>query len=49
MKWWRTLTHRMITKRVKNEQIKRKQTCFVSFVKVFTFHENKIKIAQKNF
>ena len=37
--------HRMITKqRVKNELIKRKQTCSVSFVKVFKFQENKFKI-----
>ena len=44
------LIHRMITKeRVKNEQIKRKQTSFVSFVKVFKFHEGKSKIVQKNF
>ena len=33
----------------KNEQIKRKQTCSVSFVKVFKFQENKFKIVQKNF
>ena len=40
----------MITKqRVKNEQIKRKQTCPVCFVKVFKFQENKSKIIQKNF
>ena len=40
----------MITKqRVKNEQIKRKQTCSVCFVKVFKFQENKFKIDQKNF
>ena len=42
--------HRMITKqRVKIEQIKRKQTCSVSFVKVFQFQENKFMIVQKNF
>ena len=35
--------------RVKNEQIKRKQTCSVSFVEVFKFQENKFKIAQKKF
>ena len=35
--------------RVKNEQLKRKQTCFVRFVKVFKFQDNKFKIAQKNF
>ena len=40
----------MIAKqRVKNKQIKRKQTCSVSFVKVFKFQENKFKIAQKDF
>ena len=39
----------MITKRVKNEQIKRKQTCSVSFVKVFKFQDNKFKVVQKNF
>ena len=33
----------------KNEQIKRKQTCSASFVKVFKFQENKLKIIQKNF
>ena len=33
----------------KNEQIKRKQTCSVCFVKVFKFHENKFKINRKNF
>ena len=39
----------MITKQqVKNEQIKRKQTCIVSFVKVFKFQDDKFKIVQKN-
>ena len=34
-KVWRALIHIMITKQqVKNEQIKRKQTCFESFLKV---------------
>ena len=33
----------------KNEQIKRKQTCSVSFVKVFEFQDNKFKIVQNNF
>ena len=33
----------------KNEQIKRKQTCFLSFVKVFKFQDSKFKIVQKNF
>ena len=46
----RTLIHRMITKqRVKTEQIKRNQTCFLCFVNVFEFQENKFKIVQKNF
>ena len=40
----------MITKqRIKNEQIKRKQTCSVSFVTVFEFQDNKFKIVQNNF
>ena len=44
------LVHRMITKQqVKNEQIKRKQTSPVSFVKVFKFQDNMFKIVQKNF
>ena len=34
---------------VKSGQIKRKQTCSVSFVKVFKFQENKFIIFQKNF
>ena len=47
---WRALIYRMIAKQgVKNERIKRKQTCSVSFVKVFKFQENKFKIAQKKF
>ena len=37
------------SKQVKYEQIKRKQTCSLSFVKVFKFQENKFKIFQKNF
>ena len=46
----RAIIHRMITKqRVKNEQIKRKQTCSVIFVKVFKFQDNNFKIVQKNF
>ena len=50
MKRWRTLIQRKITKqRVKNEQIKRKQTCSLHFVNVFKFQENKFKIVQKNF
>ena len=48
MKRLGALIHIMITKQqLKNEQIKRKQACFVSFVKMFKFHEN--KIIQKNF
>ena len=42
--------HRKITKKqVKKEQINRKQTCSVGFVKVFKFQENKFKIVQKDF
>ena len=49
-KRWRALVQRMITKQqVKSEQIKRKQTCSVSFVKVFKFQNNMLKIVQKNF
>ena len=49
-KKWRTLIHIMITKQqVKNEQIKRKQTCYLCFVNVFKFQENKFKIVRKNF
>ena len=33
----------------KNEQIKRKQTSSVCFVKVIKFKENKFKIFQKDF
>ena len=33
---------------VKSEQIKRKQTCSVCFVRMFKFQENKFKIIQKN-
>ena len=44
------LIQRMILKQqVKNEQIKRKQTCFVCFEKVFKFQGNKFKVVQKNF
>ena len=39
----------MIKKQVKNEYIKRKQTCSLCFVNVLKFQEKKIKIAQKNF
>ena len=40
----------MITKQqVKNEQIKEKQDCSLSFVNVFKFQENKLKTVQKNF
>ena len=49
MKRWRALIHRMITKQqIKNEQIKRKQTCSLCFVNVFKSQENKFKIVQKN-
>ena len=34
---------------VKNEQMKRKQTCSLCYVYVFKFQENKFKIVQKNF
>ena len=47
---WRLLIHRMIMKKqVKIEQIKRKQTCSVSFVKTLKFLENKFKIVQNSF
>ena len=39
----------ILKQRVKNEQIKRKQTCSVCFVKLFKFQENKFKVVQKNF
>ena len=40
----------MITKqRVKNEQIKRKQSCYLCFVNVFKFQENKFKDHSKEF
>ena len=39
----------MITKQqVKNEQIKKNQTCSLCFVNVFKSQENKFKIVQKN-
>ena len=41
-------TQNELKQRVKNEQIKRKQTCYVCFVKVFKFLENKFKVVQKN-
>ena len=48
-KRWRVLIHRMIKKQqVKNEEMKRKQTCALCFVNVFKFQENKFKVAQKN-
>ena len=48
MESWRGLIHRMIKKQqVKNEQIKRKQTCFLFFGNVFKFQENKFKIVQR--
>ena len=47
---WRMLIHRMIMKKqVKNEQIKRKQTCSLCLLNVFKLQENKFKIVQKNF
>ena len=50
MERWRTPIHRMITKQqVKNELIKRKQTCSLCFVNVFKFQENNFNIVQKNF
>ena len=43
------LIHRMITKQqVKNEWIKRKQTCSLCFVNMFKFQESKFKIVQNN-
>ena len=40
----------MITKQqVKNEQIKRKQTCSLCFVNAFKFQESMFKIVKKNF
>ena len=61
-KKWRMLIHRMITKqRVKNEQIKKKQTCYLCFVNKFKFQKktssrsfrrilgNKDNINQKRF
>ena len=49
-KGWRALIQRMITKeRVKNEQMNRKKTCSVCFVKVIKFQENKFKILNNNF
>ena len=46
---WRALIYKVIAKQsVKNEQIKRKQICSVSFVKVLKLQE-KFKIAQNNF
>ena len=44
----RALIRRMIIKQLKDEQVERKQTCAVSFVKVFKFQYNKFKIVQKN-
>ena len=46
MERWRAL---IMKQQVKNEQIKRKQTCSLCFVNVFKFQENKFKIVQKNF
>ena len=48
MKRWRVLIQRTIAKQqVKNEQIKRKQTCSVCFVKKIKLQGNKFKIVQK--
>ena len=42
--------HRVIMKQqVKNEYMKRKQTCSLCFVNAFKFQDNKFKIVQKNF
>ena len=50
MERWRASIHRVITKQqVKNELIKRKQTCSLCFVNVFKFQENKFNIVQKKF
>ena len=49
MEKWTALIYRMIKKQqVKNEQIKRKQSCSLCFVNVFKLQENKFKIVQKN-
>ena len=39
----------IMKQQLKNEEIKRKQTCSMCFVKVFKFQENKFIIVQKNF
>ena len=39
----------IMKQQLKNEEIKRKQTCSMCFVKVFKFQENKFNIVQKNF
>ena len=39
----------IMKQKVKNEQIKWKQTCSVCFVKVIKFQEHNFKIVQKNF
>ena len=43
---WANTQNNYKKQQVKNEQLKRKQTCFV---KVFKFQENEFKIVQKNF
>ena len=49
MEKWTALIYRMIKKQqVKNEKIKRKQSCSLCFVNVFKLQENKFKIVQKN-
>ena len=39
---------RCTKQQVKNEQVRRKQTCSLCFVNVFKCQENKFKIVQKN-
>ena len=41
-------TQKIMKQQVKNEQMKRKQTCSLCFVNVFKFQENKFKIVQNN-
>ena len=57
MERWRTLIHKMITKQklsrlkeqIKNEQIKRKQTCSVRFLKCFNSKKASSKDHSKEF
>ena len=39
-------TQKIMKQQVKNEQMKRKQTCSLCFVNVFKFQENKFKIVR---